>query len=201
MRIDLKVIEPWVKPCSRILDLGCGDGSLLESLKNNRQVTGYGLENDPKQIQTCLTRGINVIEKSLDRELSDFDDKSFDTVIMAFALQAMQYPDVILDEMLRVGKECIVTFPNFGNLQSRMSLLLKGKMPVTKNLPYSWYDTPNIHFCTVADFETLCHEKGYRILNKEMISVGHINHLLKDAWPNLFAETAVYHLTNRSSAL
>lgn len=195
MRIDLKVIEPWVKEHSRILDLGCGDGSLLQHLNEHRQVTGYGLENDPEQIQACLIKGINVIDKSLDRELDDFADKSFDTVIMTFALQVMQHPDIILDEMLRVGKECVVTFPNFGNLQARLSLLLKGKMPVTKRLPYSWYDTPNIHFCTVADFETLCQQKGYRILDKKMLSISALNSTFQNAWPNLFAETAVYHLT------
>ena len=197
MRIDLKALEPWVKENSRVLDLGCGDGSLLQRLTANKQVTGYGLENDPQQIQTCVGRGINVIEKSLDRELDDFEDNSFDTVIMTFALQVMKHPDIILAEMLRVGKECIVTFPNFGNLQARFSLLFSGKMPVTKNLPYSWYDTPNIHFCTVADFEQLCREKGYQVLNRNMLSANSVNSLFKNLWPNLFAETAVYHLTRK----
>ena len=197
MRIDLKALEPWVKENSRVLDLGCGDGSLLQRLKANKQVTGYGLENDPQQIQTCVGRGINVIEKSLDRELDDFEDNSFDTVIMTFALQVMKHPDIILAEMLRVGKECIVTFPNFGNLQARFSLLFSGKMPVTKNLPYSWYDTPNIHFCTVADFEQLCREKGYQVLNRNMLSANSVNNLFKNLWPNLFAETAVYHLARK----
>ena len=197
MRIDLEALEPWVQENSRVLDLGCGDGELLQRLKINRGVTGYGLENDPQQIQTCVANGINVIEKSLDRELDDFDDNSFDTVVMTFALQVMKHPDIILDEMLRVGKECIVTFPNFGNLQSRLSLLLTGKMPVTKHLPFTWYDTPNIHFCTVADFETLCQEKGYQILHRDMISTGWLNRLFKNIWPNLFAETAVYHLARK----
>jgi len=194
-RIDLKILEPWVKEGTHVLDLGCGDGSLLKHLHSTRKVTGYGLENDPEQIQACIENGINVIEKSLDKELSDFGDNSFDTVLMTFALQVMKHPDIILEEMLRVGRECIVTFPNFGNFNARLSLMFGGRMPVTKRLPYQWYDTPNIHFCTVSDFEALCRDKGYQILNREMISLSPINSALKNIWPNLFAETAVYHLT------
>lgn len=196
MRVDLDILEQWVKPDSRVLDLGCGDGSLLARLKN-KNVTGYGLENDPEQIQLCVEKGIGVIEKTLDRELDDFGDQSFDTVIMTFALQVMQHPDIILDEMLRVGRECIVTIPNFGNLQARIALMFGGKMPVTKRLPYEWYNTPNIHFCTVADFENFCRSRNYKVLNRKMISLSRLNQPLKDLWPNLFAETAVYHLTRQ----
>lgn len=196
MRVDLDILEQWVKPDSRVLDLGCGDGSLLARLKN-KNVTGYGLENDPEQIQLCVENGIGVIEKTLDRELDDFGDQSFDTVIMTFALQVMQHPDIILDEMLRVGRECIVTIPNFGNLQARIALMFGGKMPVTKRLPYEWYNTPNIHFCTVADFENFCRSRNYKVLNRKMISLSRLNQPLKDLWPNLFAETAVYHLTRQ----
>lgn len=197
MRIDLDILEQWVKENSRVLDLGCGDGSLLARLKA-KNVTGYGLENDPDQIQLCVEKGINVIEKTLDRELYDFGDQSFDTVIMTFALQVMKHPDIILDEMLRVGRECIVTIPNFGSLQARFSLMFSGKMPVTKRLPYEWYNTPNIHFCTVADFESFCQSRGYKVLNRKMISLSRLNRPLKDVWPNLFAETAVYHLTKQT---
>ena len=196
MRIDLDILEQWVKPDSRVLDLGCGDGSLLARLKN-KNVTGYGLENDPEQIQLCVEKGIGVIEKTLDRELEDFGDQSFDTVIMTFALQVMQHPDIILDEMLRVGRECIVTIPNFGNLQARIALMFGGKMPVTKRLPYEWYNTPNSHFCTVADFESFCRSRNYKVLNRKMISLSPLNQPLKDVWPNLFAETSVYHLTRQ----
>jgi len=197
MRIELDMIENWVQPHSRVLDLGCGDGHLLKKLQESRKITGYGLENDPKQIQRCVESGINVIEKTLVRELDDFGDHSFDTVLMTFAIQVMKYPDIILDEMLRVGKECILTFPNFGNLSSRSSLFFGGRMPVTKNLPHEWYNTPNIHFCTVADFEALCHKKGYRVLHREMISTRPVNQQLQHILPNLFAETAVYHLTGQ----
>jgi methionine biosynthesis protein MetW len=196
MRVDLDILEQWVTPGSRVLDLGCGDGSLLVRLKD-KKVTGYGLENDPEQIQRCIENGISVIEKTLDRELHDFGDQSFDTLIMTFALQVMQHPDIILDEMLRVGRECIVTIPNFGSLQARLALMFGGKMPVTKRLPYEWYNTPNIHFCTVADFEHFCRSRNYRVLNRKMISQSRINQPLKDLWPNLFAETAVYHLTRQ----
>jgi len=198
MRIDLDILEQWVKPNTRVLDLGCGDGSLLARLKD-KNVTGYGLENDPEQIQLCVEKGINVIEKTLDRELYDFGDQSFDTVIMTFALQVMKHPDIILDEMLRVGRECIVTIPNFGSLQARFALMFGGQMPVTKRLPYEWYNTPNIHFCTVVDFEYFCQARGYQVLNRKMISLSRLNQPFKDIWPNLFAETAVYHLTKKIS--
>ena len=195
MRIDFEVIGSWVKSDSRVLDLACGDGSLLRSLMEKKSVTGYGLENDPDSISACIKKGVDVIEKTLVRDLDAFGDKTFDTVIMTQAIQVMQYPDIILEEMLRVGRECIVTFPNFANIRPRLYLALRGMMPVTKNLPYEWYNTPNIHFCTVADFRQLCQDKGYQILGERMLAEQSLNRQLKDLWPNLFAETAVYHLT------
>lgn len=195
MRNDLKPISDLVPKEAQVLDLACGDGGLLRFLMDDRGVTGYGLENDSEQIQACIENGVNVIEKTLDRELDGFQDSSFDLVIMTQALQVMMYPDIILEEMLRVGKSCIVTFPNFGNLRARMFLALAGKMPVTKKLPYQWYDTPNIHFCTVNDFEELCRTKGYQILDRTMLAEQPLNRQFKNIAPNLFAETAVYHLT------
>lgn len=195
MRADLKSISDLVPENARILDLACGDGELLRYLMDDRAVTGYGLENDPQQIQACIENGVNVIEQTLDRSLGGYQDNSFDLVVMTQALQVMKYPDIILEEMLRVGKSCIVTFPNFGNLRTRLYLTLAGKMPVTKKLPYQWYDTPNIHFCTVKDFEELCRGKGYTILNQLMLAEQPVNQQLKNILPNLFAETAVYHLT------
>ena len=195
MRIDLQIIGDWVEPQARVLDLACGDGALLRSLMDQRAVTGYGLENDPQSISACIEKGVRVIEKNLVRDLDGFADKSFDTVIMTQAIQVMRYPDVILEEMLRVGHRCIVTFPNFGNVVPRTYLALRGRMPVTRKLPYQWYDTPNIHFCTVTDFKELCKTKGYLILDERMLAERGLNRLLKNIWPNLFAETAVYHLT------
>ena len=195
MRADLKTISDLVPENARILDLACGDGELLKFLMDDRGVTGYGLENDSEQIQACIQNGVNVIEKTLDRTLDGFLDNSFDMVVMTQALQVMKHPDIILEEMLRVGKNCIVTFPNFGNLRTRLHLSFFGKMPVTKKLPYQWYDTPNIHLCTVHDFEALCKNKGYKILDRIMLAERAMSHQLKAFAPNLFADTAVYHLT------
>lgn len=195
MRSDLKAISDLIPENTRILDLACGDGELLKFLMGDRGVTGYGLENDAEQIQACIENGVNVIEKTLDRTLDGFLDHSFDLVVMTQALQVMKHPDVILEEMLRVGKNCIVTFPNFGHLRTRFYLSVVGKMPVTRRLPYQWYDTPNIHFCTVRDFEVLCENKGYKILDKVMLAEQSISSALKNVAPNLFAQTAVYHLT------
>jgi len=164
------------------------------SLADNRQVSGYGLEIDAEQITTCISRGVNVIETDLNKGLTNFQDHSFDTVIMTYSLQVMRRPDQLIDEMLRVGKECIVTFPNFGNIRTRSYLMLRGRMPVTKQLSHQWYDTPNIHFCTVRDFDALCREKDIRILHREVVTQRFPDKQLKGLWPNLFGETAIYHL-------
>jgi len=195
MRADQSSLQQWVQPNSHILDVGCGDGTLLKTLQEKLQVSGYGLEIDPDHITTCVANGINVIEQNLDKGLGNFDDNSFDLVIMTQALQAMRFPHLVLAEMLRVGKECIVTFPNFGNWRSRNHLTFKGKMPVTKQLTHQWYDTPNIHFFTINDFENLCGELNINILDRQIIAERHPDKTLKDMWPNLFGETAIYHLT------
>lgn len=195
LRVDLNIIQSWVAPASRVLDLGCGDGTLLRTLMDEKRVLGYGLEIGAQEITECVRKGVNVIEQDLNQGLGNFKDNSFDTVIMTQALQIMHRPDQVLDEMLRVGKECIVTFPNFGNWRARFYLLMRGRMPVTKQLAYQWYDTPNIHFCTVNDFEALCAEKGIRVLDLEVVAQRAPDHLLKDLHPNAFAETAIYHLS------
>lgn len=194
MRIDLNEIQHWIPQSSRVLDLGCGDGTLLKFLIDNKQVQGYGLEIDPDQINSCIDKGLNVIEQNLDRGLGNFADKSFDTVIMAQALQTLHYPHLVLDEMLRVGKECIVTFPNFGHWKARWYLFTRGRMPVSDLLPYEWYDTPNIHFCTFKDFEVLCKERDIKVIHRQVVNEVS-GHLFKDIAPNLFGETAIYHLS------
>ncbi|TNF03595.1 MAG: methionine biosynthesis protein MetW [Gammaproteobacteria bacterium] len=194
-RTDLDIIKQWIKPSSHILDLGCGDGTLLKILRQEKSVEGYGLEIDPDKITACVANGVNVLETDLDEGLSQFSDKSFDTVVMTQALQVMRFPHLVLDEMLRVGKECVVTFPNFGNWRARFYLLTRGRMPVTKQLSYQWYDTPNIHFCTVDDFEALCAEKDIRLLHREFVANRLPDRQIKGIWPNLFSDTAIYHLS------
>ncbi|PVZ72181.1 methionine biosynthesis protein MetW [Pelagibaculum spongiae] len=194
MRPDLEIIRQWIKPGSSVLDLGCGDGTLLATLQDNANVTGYGLEIEPDNIVRCIENGVNVIQRNLDSGLSDFDDDMFDYVVMTQAIQTLSNPDLVLDEMLRIGKECVVTFPNFGYWRNRLYLLRQGKMPVTERLPYSWYDTPNIHFCTFKDFETLCNDKQLKVLTRTVVDHQHQTSIGMKLLPNLLGEIAIYQL-------
>lgn len=195
MRIDLNTIQSYIRPNSQVLDLACGDGSLLLALQKNKNIAGVGLENDPDYITACIKNGVNVIEHDLNKGLHHIHDNTYDTVVMTLAIQAMQQPDVVLEEMLRIGKECIITFPNFAHWKARWHLLIQGRMPVSDLLPYEWYDTPNIHFCTIRDFEVLCKERHITILNNTVVSEKGTSQKCAEAFPNLFGETAIYHLT------
>ena len=195
MNQDYGFISDWIAPNAKVLDLGCGEGDLLLQLKQHHNILGYGLEIDPQSISQCIEKGVNVIEQDLNKGLTNFADSSFDTVVMTQALQAMRYPHLVLDEMLRIGRQCIITFPNFGYWGTRAYLNFRGRMPVTEQLAYQWYDTPNIHFFTYADFEALCHEREITVLHRRCMAETFLDKQLMKLWPNLFTQTAVYHLT------
>ena len=165
LRPDLARIEQWVTPGSRVLDLGCGDGTLLASLRVNRQVIGAGIEIDDARVIACVQRGVNVLQQNLEEGLALFDDKQFDTVVLSQTLQSMHRTEHILREMSRVAHEGIVSFPKFGYWRYGMSILA-GRMPVSGQMPYQWYNTPNIHLCTLRDFEALAGELGMRIVER-----------------------------------
>lgn len=198
MRIDQQIAEKWIQPRSRVLDLGCGDGTFLAQMQQKHQVHGYGLEIDQDKIATAIGRGLNIIQQDLNLGLGRFDDQSFDTVIMAQALQAVDAPDVLLRDMVRVGKQVIITFPNFAHWKTRSFLAFKGMMPVSEALPYMWYNTPNIHLCTFRDFEALCAENEIKILNRLAVNEHQQDNLLSKYIPNLFGEVAIYHVSKQS---
>lgn len=191
-RVDFHIIADWIRPHSRVLDLGCGDGSLLDSLARSKGVTGYGLEIDDTHVGACIRRGVNVIQTDLNAGLSEFDERSFDFVILSLTLQAVKYPDRLLREMLRVGTEGIVTFPNFGHWRTRWQLGLLGRMPVSPTLPHEWYNTPNIHLCTLRDFTLLCQREGIEVLESQVVDRAHRQRLGLRLFPNLLGEIALY---------
>ena len=195
MRADLEIIKPWFTPGSRVLDLGCGDGELLHDLQQSLGINGLGLEIDPDNITACNARGVNVIEKNIDEGLASIKDNTFDTVVMTQALQVMHRPDKTVEEMLRIGKEGIVTFPNFAHWRARFYLALRGKMPVSKFLSYEWYDTPNIHFFTFKDFERLCIDRNIRIIERTVVDHAHRERWSNTLWPNMLGEIAIYRIT------
>lgn len=193
LRPDLELICDWIQPQSRILDLGCGDGALLAHLAKTRGVRGYGLEIDPDNVVQCIASGVNVIQADIDAGLPEFESGSFDHVVMTHALQALQHPDEAIAEILRVGRSGIVTFPNFGHWRVRAALA-RGGMPITPALPSRWYDTPNIHLCTIDDFEALCALRGWRIVDRRLLDRTHHQGLRHRFAPNLFTEVAMYLL-------
>ncbi len=199
LRPEFSIISDWITPDSRVLDLGCGDGTLLRHLRETRDVTGYGLEIDPANILQCVKNGINVIQTDLDQGLQDFDADSFDHVVMTQTLQAMHYPERLLDEMLRVGRQGIVTFPNFGHWRLRYHLALRGRMPMSRALPHSWYDTPNIHLCTINDFEQLCRDRGIRILDRSLADDRYRDRWTGRLWPNLMGAIAIYRFEKKAN--
>jgi methionine biosynthesis protein MetW len=191
---EFQRVVQWVEPGSRVLDLGCGDGALLATLREARQVRGYGLEIDVDNIVRCVAAGVNVIHADLDDGLAAFETDSFDTVILLQTLQAVRFPARLLREMLRVGREGVVTFPNFGFWRARVQLAMAGRMPVTEGLPAPWFETENIHLCTITDFEDLCAAARIRVVERVILDTRQREGLLARAWPALFGELAVYRV-------
>jgi methionine biosynthesis protein MetW len=188
-RPDFDAIAGWIKPGAHVLDLGCGDGSLLRFLSDARNASGYGVEIDDARIIASVRNGVNVIQSDLESGLSGFDSGSFDYVVLSLTLQAVMRTQRIVQEMLRVGREGIVTFPNFGYWRHRLQSVA-GRMPVSRELPYQWYDTPNVHLFTIADFEAFCAAHGVRILDRVVLAGGRPVRLAR----NLLGALAVYRL-------
>jgi len=187
MRADQAAIAQWVARESRVLDLGCGDGSLLRTLWQERRAPGYGVEIDDAKVLDCVENDVNVLQVDLESGLSLFADQSFDSVILSETLQTIHRTEFLVREMLRVGREAIVSFPNFGHWGARLQVLL-GRMPVSETLPYPWYETPNVHHCTIVDFEDLCRRIGVRIRERLVLNEGR-----PVTWlPNLLGSIALY---------
>ncbi len=196
-RNDHQLIVDWIPQNSRVLDLGCADGSLLNLLQTQKSVTGYGLELNTKSIPSCIEKGVNVIQMNLDKGLPGFEDKSFDFVMLSLTLQSVKRPDELLDEMVRVGETGIVSFPNFAYWSIRSQLMFGGKMPVSKSLPYEWYNTPNIHLCTVNDFERYCRKNDIEIIDSIFLNRHREVSSLAKTFPNLCANFAMYKIRRR----
>ena len=191
----IEVIKNWIENGSEVLDLGCGDGEILNILSCELEATTLGIEINQDDINKCIQLGVNVIQQDIDAGLDNFSDKSFDTVIMSQTIQVLKEPKQALSEVTRIGKESIVTIPNFGFWSTRFSLLFSGKMPVTSSLPDDWHDTPNIHLCTIKDFEMLCKQCEINIDEKRFFNNSGRESALARLIPNLFASTAMYKIS------
>ena len=191
-RQDFAAIANWIPFGAKVLDLGCEDGSLLKFLEGSLEVKGYGIEKDDAHWLNTLKQGLNVIQMDLESGLSGFESQSFDVVVLSQTLQAMRNTEKIVHEMLRVGKEAIVTFPNFGYWRHRIQLI-QGQMPVSKSLPYEWYNTPNIHLCTIKDFDDFCAKNKIGIKERLILTHGKPIHVM----PNLMGALAMYRLLSK----
>jgi methionine biosynthesis protein MetW len=197
MRIDHDVIFGLVPEGARVLDLGCGDGTLLDRLVREKKVTGRGIEISADGVERCIRKGLAVLHGDIDEGLGEYPEGSFDYVILNQTIQAAKKPEVVLSEMLRVGRKGIVGFPNFAWLPIRLYLLLHGRMPKSSSLPYEWYDTPNIHFCSIRDFDAYCASRSIRVGERVFLRGGTSGRILGGTLPNLFAESAIYLLSRR----
>ena len=194
MKTEYKIISDIIDKSSRVLDVGCDDGALMEYLKQNKDVDIRGIEISKEKVQTCISKGLTVLEGNAELDLKQFPNKSFDYVVLGQTLQAFVNPEIVIKELLRVGKKAIVTIPNFGHWKVRLNLLIKGTMPVTRTLPNEWYNTPNIHMCTIKDFfkfsETIDFKifKSLALINNNVSNINNSNLLTK----NLFSELGIF---------
>ena len=194
MKKEFKVISQIIKNNKRVLDIGCGDGTLMQYLKNNQDNDVRGLEPEKKLVQECIAKGLSVIEGDAEKELIQFPKKSFDYVVLSQTLQAFLYPEEVLNQLLRIGKQTIISIPNFGYWKVRMHLLLKGTMPITENIPYEWYNTPNLHMCTIKDFVNFCNNKNIKIDKSMCLTNEKISEITNKNmyYKNIFSQLGIF---------
>ncbi len=198
MKDEFKVISDLIEDNKKVLDVGCADGTLMQFLKENKNINVRGLEISKEKVQECIAKGLTVIEGNAEKDLKQFPDKSFDYVVLSQTLQAFLSPEIVLDELLRVGKKAIVTIPNFGNWQVRLHLLFKGTMPITKSLPEQWHSTPNLHMCTIKDFVNFIKSKEIKMIKTLALNNNNVSNITNNnlGTKNLFADLGIFLIEN-----
>ena len=194
MKNEFRVIADLIEKNKKVLDVGCADGTLMKYLKDNKNINIRGLEISKDKVQECIAKGLTVIEGNAEKDLKQFPDKSFDYVVLSQTLQAFRYPEDVLNQLLRIGKQTIVSIPNFGYWKIRLHLLFKGTMPITKNIPYDWYNTPNLHMCTIQDFVNFCNSKNIKIDKSMCLTNEKISEITNNNinYKNIFSQLGVF---------